>query len=224
MKVRPEQVGNENQNARGLEEDADSYDQIQGVPTAPRLVGINAARHSEKAGNMHEIDGQMEADDEEPEVQFAESLVVHFPGHLRKPIIEGAKSRKKNAAYNDVMKVGDHEVGIPEVPREGHGAQHYAREASNQELKEKAYAEQHGRFEMNLPAPHGGQPVKDLDACRNSDSHGRENEKGVDVRTHANREHMVGPYAHGYEGNADRGRNHDRVAENRFAGENRDYL
>src|ERR1700722_3030699 len=122
MKIRPEQVGNENQNGRGLEEDADGHDQIQGVPTTPRLVGINAAGHSEKAGNVHEIEGQMEADDEEPEVQFAECLVVHLSGHLRKPIIKGAKRRKKNRAYDDVMKVCDDEVGIPEVPREGRRA------------------------------------------------------------------------------------------------------
>src|ERR1700730_12867473 len=116
MKVRPEQIGNKNQNARGLEEDADGHNQIQGVPTTPRLVCINAARHSENAGNVHEIECQMEPDEEEPEVQFAERLVVHFSGHLRKPIIEGAKSRKKNGAYDDVMKMGNYEVGIAEMP------------------------------------------------------------------------------------------------------------
>src|SRR4030088_3298020 len=150
MEVRPEQIGNENQNARGLEEDADSHDQIQSVPTTARFVGVNPARHSEKSRNMHEIECQMESDDEEPEVQFAERLVVHLSGHLRKPIIEGAKSRKKNGAYDDIMKMGHNEIGIPEVPGERRCAQHDPGEAGNQELKQKAYAEQHGRLEVNF--------------------------------------------------------------------------
>src|SRR5712664_2933742 len=166
----------------------------------------------------------MESDEEEPEVQFTERLVVHLSGHLRKPIIEGAKSREKNAAHDDVMKVGDDEIRIPKVPSERRCAQHDPCKASNQELKEEAYAEQHGRLEVNLSTPHGRQPVEDLDAGRNSDGHRREHEKGVGVGVHTDSEHVVGPYAHGDEGNADRCGDHYGIAENRFAGKNRDDL
>src|ERR1700730_3062475 len=118
MEVRPKQVGHENQNGRGLKEHPDGHDQIQRVPTAARFVGINPAGHAEKSRNMHEIEGQMESDDEEPKVQFAERFVVHFSGHFREPIIESAKSGKKNGAYDHVMKMGHDEIGISEVPSE----------------------------------------------------------------------------------------------------------
>src|ERR1700738_3596187 len=72
--VRPKQVGNENHNGGGLEEHANGHDEIQGVPAAPGLVGIDSARHSEKAGNVHEIEGEVESDEEEPEVEFTERL------------------------------------------------------------------------------------------------------------------------------------------------------
>src|SRR5207245_10163096 len=150
MEIRPKKVHNEEQKARRLEEHPDRHDEIQGVPTPPRLVGIDSARHSEKTGNVHEIKGQMKSDEEEPEVQFTERLVVHLSGHLRKPIIEGAKSREKNAADDDVMKVGDDRVGIPKVPGERRCAQHDSRKTGNQELKEKANREQHGRLEVDL--------------------------------------------------------------------------
>src|SRR5205823_3243610 len=87
-KARPEQIANENQHARRLKKDADRDDEIPDVPAAPRLVGIDSARHTENARNMHEIEGQMESDDEKPEVQSAERLVIHSSGHLREPIVE----------------------------------------------------------------------------------------------------------------------------------------
>src|SRR6267154_3199974 len=172
MEIRQKQVHNENQNARRLEEHADGHEEIQGVPTPARVVGIDSARHYEKAGNVHEIKRQMEPDEEEPEVQFTERLVVHLSGHLRKPIIEGAKGREKNAAYDDVMKVSDDEVGIPKVPSERRCAQHDPRKAGDQELKEKANREQHRRLEVDLSTPHRRQPIEDRDAGRNSDRHG----------------------------------------------------
>src|SRR6266481_6165720 len=156
-------------------------ERIQGVPAPARLVGIDSARHSEQAGNVHEIERQMESDEEEPEMEFTERLVVHLSGHLRKPIIEGAKSREKNAAYDDVMKVGDDEVGIPKLPIEGCRAQHDPGETGDQELKEKGDGEQHRCLEMNLSTPHGRQPVEDLDTRGNSDSHRRENKKRICV-------------------------------------------
>jgi len=69
-------------------------------------------------------------------MEFTERLVVHLSDIFGKPIIEGAKSREKNAAYDDVMKVGDDEVGIPKLPIEGCRAQHDPVDR-RQELKEK---------------------------------------------------------------------------------------
>src|ERR1700730_11221369 len=113
MEVRPQQVGDENHNAHGLEEHPDCHDEVQCVPTAPRLVGVDSARHSEDAGNVHEVKSQMKSYEKEPEVEFTEGLAVHLSGHLREPVIEGTKCCEKNGAHDDVMKVGHHEIGIP---------------------------------------------------------------------------------------------------------------
>src|ERR1700722_4521627 len=112
--IRPKQVADEHQYTRGLKEHADGDDEIPDIPAAPRLVGIDGARHSKNAGNVHEVERQMESNDEEPEVQFAERLAVHSSGHLRKPIIEGPKEREENTAHDDVMKGRDDEVRISE--------------------------------------------------------------------------------------------------------------
>src|SRR6266478_6222402 len=88
---------------------------------------------------MHEIEGQMKADNEEPEMQPAERLAVHFSRHFRKPVIESAESREEDSAHDDVVEVRDHEVGIPKMPIERCYAQHDPRKTGDQELKEKAF-------------------------------------------------------------------------------------
>ena len=47
----------------------------------PRLgiVGVNAARHAQKSGNVHEVKGQMKADDEQPEMPLTQAFVQHLP-------------------------------------------------------------------------------------------------------------------------------------------------
>src|ERR1700722_10338044 len=72
--VRPKQVADEHQHARRLKEYAYGHDEIPDVPASSRLVSIDSAGHPENAGNMHEIEGQMESDDEKPEMKFAECL------------------------------------------------------------------------------------------------------------------------------------------------------
>src|SRR5580658_635543 len=69
--VRPNQIARENQYARGLKEHAYGHDDVPDLPAATRFVGINAARHSQNAGNMHKIERQMKSDDEQPAVQLA---------------------------------------------------------------------------------------------------------------------------------------------------------
>jgi hypothetical protein len=77
--VRPQQVADKNQHARRLKEHADGHDEIPDVPAAPRLVGIDSARHPENAGNVHEIERQMESDEEKPEVQLPSVSLYILP-------------------------------------------------------------------------------------------------------------------------------------------------
>src|SRR5258708_10619351 len=134
-KVRPKQVANEHHHARRLKEHANCHDEIPDVPAASRLVGVDSARHPENAGNVHEIEGQMEPYDEKPKVQSAERLVVHSSRHLREPIIECSEQCEENAAHYDIVKVRDDEIRISELPIEWRGAQHDPGQACDQKLK-----------------------------------------------------------------------------------------
>src|SRR5258708_4236868 len=122
---------------------------------------------------MHEIEGQMEPDEEEPEVQLAERLVVHSSGRLWEPVVEGRENIEENAADDDVVKVRDHEVRVSKLPIEGRRTKHDPRQARDQKLKQKGNTKQHGSLKVNLSSPYCGEPVEDLDSSGNGNCHGR---------------------------------------------------
>ena len=112
------QIHHEAQYGRRLEDDADGHDQIPGVPTAARLVGIDPSRHPQNSRNVHEVESEVEADEEKPEVPACPaSRPASFPSSWE-PVIEGGEEREENSADNHIVKVSHHEVRVAELPVE----------------------------------------------------------------------------------------------------------
>src|SRR5262245_13107723 len=88
LPIRNDEIRYEHQNGNALNECADRDNQIQGVPTAARLVGIDAARHAEQSGNVHHVKRHVEAKDEEQEMEFTEAFAQHPPGDFWVPVIK----------------------------------------------------------------------------------------------------------------------------------------
>src|SRR6202162_4111760 len=112
-------------------------------------------------------------------MHLTERLAVHLPRHLREPVVKGPEKTEEDAADDYIVKMRNHEIRAPQVPVEGGRALHDPCETGDQELEKKSNAEQHRSLELNLSAPHGCQPVEDLDAGRNGDGHGRDHEEVV---------------------------------------------
>ncbi len=68
---------------------------------------------------MHEVEGEMKADDEEPEVPFAELLAHHAAGDFGIPVVEGGEERKEDCADQNIVEVCHDKVGVAELPVEG---------------------------------------------------------------------------------------------------------
>ena len=66
--IGPEQVSQEDQNPGSLEKNSDGHNEVPRVPTPPRLVGVDPSWHAQQSGDMHEVEGQVEADYEKPEM------------------------------------------------------------------------------------------------------------------------------------------------------------
>src|ERR1700722_6553196 len=219
--VRPQQVSQENYDSGGLKENPYRHNEVPSIPTAAGFVRVDSSRHAQESRDMHEVERQVEANKEKPEMQLADPLAIHLSRHLGKPVVKGSEEREENGTHDHVVKMRNHKVGIPQLPVKRGCAQHDSREAGDQKLEEKGDAEQHWSLELQLSSPHGCQPVEDLDAGRNGNRHGRNHEKSVRGSAHAYREHVVGPHTHADEPDRDSCPYHHRIPEDRFAGEHR---
>src|ERR1700677_2899326 len=68
LKHGPQQVPDKNQDRDALHKGADGDEQVPKFPATARLIGVDAARHAQQTGNVHEIESQVEANDEKPEM------------------------------------------------------------------------------------------------------------------------------------------------------------
>src|SRR6267142_226594 len=80
-------VGYEAQHAGDLERDADGADQIQQTPAASVFIRVDSTRHAKDAWNVHGVERDMEPDEKEPEMPFAQALAEEAASRLGKPVI-----------------------------------------------------------------------------------------------------------------------------------------
>src|ERR1700733_5692077 len=64
--IGPNQVEDEDQSACCLKQRTDANDQIPPLPSASGLVSVDPTRHTKEPRNMHEVEGEMKSQDEEP--------------------------------------------------------------------------------------------------------------------------------------------------------------
>src|SRR5580658_2921753 len=117
--------------------------------------------------------------------------------------------------------MGNDEIGVAQLPIQWRHAQHDPSQPGNQELKQKRHTEEHGSLEVKLASPHGGQPVKNLDASGDGDGHGGKHKKCIGIGAHAHGKHVVGPNAHADESDTNGRGDHHGIAKNGFAGKHR---
>src|ERR1051325_7571711 len=62
LEIRPDEVAEEYERAQPLEDHSDRHQEIPRVPSAPGLVGVDAARHPEDSGHVHAVEREVEPD------------------------------------------------------------------------------------------------------------------------------------------------------------------
>jgi hypothetical protein len=130
---------------------------------------------------VHREEGQVHANQDEPEAELAEPLVEHLPEHLRPPVAERREDPEERAAEEHVVQVGDDEVRVRRLPVERVRRHEDPGEAADREDADEPEREQHRRVEMDVPAPGGGEPVEDLDPRRYGDDHRRDHEEALQI-------------------------------------------
>ena len=129
----------------GAEDDrADADDQVEGVPAEPVAVGPHPPGHAHDAEDVHGEEGEVEADEHDPEADLAQPLVEHLAGDLRRPEVDGAEDGEHDRPVEHVVEVGHDEVAVGHGPVEGQDRHHHPGDAAEQEDEQEADGEQHG--------------------------------------------------------------------------------
>ena len=157
------------------------------------VIGV-AAGGALAASNELDEEGGVEADEDDPCKKAAGFFVVHFADHFGPPVVHACQEGEQGGADHDVVKVGDHKVGVVVVDVGGQGAQGQAGEAADGEQPDEAQGVDHGGVHANAAVVHGGQPVKDLDGRGNGNRHGQQAEDRVEQGALAAGEHVVAPH------------------------------
>jgi hypothetical protein len=87
-----EKIDEEDEHARREDEGADGRQRVQHVPAAFGGIGPDAARHAHQPGSVHREEGEVEADEHEPEHDASEALRQATAPEQRLIVVEGGKS------------------------------------------------------------------------------------------------------------------------------------
>src|SRR3984893_18190035 len=104
---------------------------------------------------MLRIEGQMETQDEQPEVPFSKRFAEHPASGLGEPVIKAAEQREYRSTHERVVEVRHYEIRIRQLPVQRRDAQHDAGEPGDEKLEQERDTEQHGGIEADVAAPHG---------------------------------------------------------------------
>src|SRR5208283_21835 len=174
-----------------LEGNPEGRDRVQEVPPSIGWIGVDASWHAFESDKVKGYEGEIEAEDEQPEVPAAETLAQHPARDLWEPVVDRAEDREEEPSDQHEMEVRDDEVGIVELPVEGRDGKHDARKPGAQELKKEGEAEEHRHLEADLAPVDRGEPVEDLYPRRNSHQHGGGHKKCIRRGSQSHGEHVV---------------------------------
>ncbi len=208
--------------ADGHDEPAHRGQKVEPVPADVARIGVDAPGHAEQADQVHQEEGQVEADENQPEGGHRQAMDGRAAGQQRQPVVERRQHRKGQRAGHDVVKVGDDEIAVMRLPVERHDGEHDAGQAAQREDEEEPEDIEHRHVPARSAMRQGGEPGEDLHGRRHRDNRRAGGEEGEGKMGDAHGEHVVHPDAEAHEGQRN-DRHDDRpVTDEAPVGEDRD--
>ncbi len=183
-----------------------------------------AARHALTTQEVLWEEGDVRADEEQPEVQLARPFRVLTARHFADPVIDACEDTEDGTQAHHIVEMRNNIVGVMIGTVDARLAQDNARHTTKCEEEDETNRKQHRCFEGHRTLPHGCDPREDLDACRYRDHHGCDHEIGLLVQRHADCVHVVRPDNEAQAANGDQGPNHWQVAKDRLAREGCNHM
>src|SRR6266702_2579082 len=102
---------------------------------------------------MHGEEGQVRADQHQPEMHLPEAFAKQLTSHFGEPVVEAREDTEGAAAKEDIVQVRDHEVAVGHLVVKGHHGQCRTIETTDQEHTDKAKGEEHWNLQIELAMP-----------------------------------------------------------------------
>ena len=171
---------------------------------------------------MLDQEGDLEADEQQPEVDLAQALVEHLACHLRPPEVQAGEEHEHDGAEHGVVEVGNDEVAVGDVEVQRRRRQDDAGQTTEEEGDQEAHGPEHWSVKGDRALPHGADPVEELHTCRHRNEHCHQGEEGQIDR--AGDVHVVSPHRDRKSGDRHGREDQALVTEDRLAREHRDDL
>src|SRR5215813_3947208 len=110
--VRPNEVDDKAHDSRRLRDHSHRGGQVIDLPATALVIGVNAARHAEDAGEVLRVECKVESDGEQPEMPEPQPPVEHPSDRLWVPVIDPGEDPEEESADERVMEMSYDEVGI----------------------------------------------------------------------------------------------------------------
>src|SRR5207237_4108716 len=107
-----QEVPEADDDAENLESHADAAEEIECLPSLTRVVAIDPARHAVQSREVHREEGEIHADEKEPEVPRAESFVEEPAGELRVVVIDSSEQSHHRARDEHGVEVRNDKLGV----------------------------------------------------------------------------------------------------------------
>ena len=91
-------------------------------------------------------------------MQLADKFGISIAKHLTEPVIPARENGKHGPQRQHIVEVRHDEICVVIGAVNTGICQHHARDAAQRKQENKAKRPKHRGFELNRPAPHGGDP------------------------------------------------------------------
>ena len=188
------EVDDEHQHAGREDEREHRGDQVQRVPAQVAGIGVDAPRHAEQPGQVHRQEGDVEADEHQPEGPAPEPLREHAPG-ARAASSSTARRRAGTPCRRSARSGSARRRSRCRAPASRTAPPPPSRRSGRRcaKMNRKPRTNSIGTRSMRLAVPQRRDPGEDLDAHRDRDRGARRREERERHQRQAGREHVVHP-------------------------------
>src|SRR5260370_41886514 len=100
-------VPEEDPDSDAKDKGADRGKQVHFIPADIAGIGVDAARHPEPPQEEHGEEGEVDANQHQPELDLAQALAEQLAGHLGEPVVDACENAEDGTAEEHVVQVRD---------------------------------------------------------------------------------------------------------------------